>query len=268
MQKRSAVDGPTLYGAAWHRRPGGLWIPSDLVGLPRVQLALDGDERGRGPIAVLNRLPGSIEQFGVFVDEEALGLEVSTLASLEHLVAQIGFEPAVAGLANVAIWIDGLSFHAGSQMQMARQIFSLDWIVDRIARFLAPQERGVVVAEQHLAALHRLLVLHARDIPMAKYDNNETLHVERSVAGNVRVRRSPRAERHRPSRGLDSVLRPERCVQQQRTVLRGPRSTSRFVCNCGDGEFEAGRTTAISMRGRGTKPGSVCDNSSPRALPP
>ena len=183
MVKGSAVDRLVIYGMTWHRRPSGIWAPTELIGLPRVHVALDGDPSGRGPIAVLNRLPGSFEQFGVFVDETAVGLPTSSLSGLEALVKKIGFEPAVAGLANVAIWIDDLPFDISSQMELARQIFCVDWIVERIESFLRPHPRAVVVAEQHVVALNRLLVLHARDVPIAAIDERETLLIERALLG-------------------------------------------------------------------------------------
>jgi hypothetical protein len=183
VQKGSAVDGLVIYGLAWHRRPSGVWAPSELTGSPRVRVALDGDRSGQGPVAILNQLPASVEQFGVFVDEAALGLRVSTLPSLEALVAQIGFEPAVAGLANVAIWVDDLPFDAAAQMNLAREIFSVDWIAERIGEFLAPRDRAVVVAEQHLVALSRLLVLHAREATVQDFDEAETFRIERALLG-------------------------------------------------------------------------------------
>ena len=179
---RGFSDHLAVYGLAWYRLPSGLWAPADRRPRGRVHLALDGDTAGQGPIAVLNRLPDSFDQFGVFVDERHLGLPVSDLAGLEFVVRCLGFESAALVVAKLGIWIDDLSFDKAAQLEFASQVFS-DRAAAKIAEFLDPHDRAVVLAEQHLIALARLLVLHAEPKTLGDLDQRESILLERVLLG-------------------------------------------------------------------------------------
>lgn len=125
-------------------------------------LALDGDSQGRGPVAILDRLPNSFDEVHVFVDEDALGLEESSLDLLQTWVSQMGFDAASLSIARLACWIDDLPTDAATQVEFAEQAFMDSRIARRVDRFLKHRKGGVVVAEQHLVALARLVVFYAR----------------------------------------------------------------------------------------------------------
>lgn len=182
MAPGPSFDEIVIYGTAWHRRPSGVWTPSEPLRRP-LHLALDGDELGRGPIAILNELPSSFEQFAISVDEAALGKVVFTRERLERLVGRLPFEAAARGVSFLGIWIDDYPMESEAQLALVRQVYSISDVAERIAEVLSPYERVVVISEQQLTAFARLLVLRGRDTPLSRSDTASEALFQRMLLG-------------------------------------------------------------------------------------
>lgn len=165
--ERQQPHPPRLHLADWHRASSGLWLPRSGETATRYALQVGTSATGEAVLAPLTRLPSAFEQVGVFVDENALGIEPLAPSDVEALMRQVGFEPAVWGLAAVLRTIDNVERTPAAQLALARKIYADDNVVALIAGALNAGRGDVVVAEQQLVALARLAILVARPLDLS-----------------------------------------------------------------------------------------------------
>jgi hypothetical protein len=136
---------------------------------------------GEPVLAPLSRLPSAFEQVGVFVDEHALGIQPLAPVEVEALIREVGFEPAVWGLAALLRAIDNIERTPGAQLALARKIYADDHVVALIADALNAGRGDVVLAEQQLVSVTRLAILAARPLEMSDSANANGAALERAI---------------------------------------------------------------------------------------
>jgi hypothetical protein len=109
--------------------------------------------------------PRELFKFPLGADADVLGdYLMLTTDQLLGLVRSLPFEPAMRFVAYVQR-ARALTGHGRSgQLALARFLYGESPVTAACAMFLRAHENGVIVSEQQLFALQRLLVLHARDV--------------------------------------------------------------------------------------------------------
>src|SRR4051812_37775759 len=109
--------------------------------------------------------PGSQPQALARASADALGLKPFSLPELRELAQTVPFEWGYVGVAVLSaqlweIWTDGRS-----QLALMREIHGNVPIVERYEGFLTEWPSGVLLSQQQLYAVQRLLIQEARDAP-------------------------------------------------------------------------------------------------------
>jgi hypothetical protein len=136
--------------------PPEIWLPPELRTQPQ-------------PIAVVDNLPMSADQFAGALNEEELGLPRSTLDELIDLVRVLPFERCILLAARVQAKLYDIREDAAAQLDVLRAwgVPGLAEAVERVLeRHQAENRRLVIFAEQYLTVLQRLLVEHAAALTM------------------------------------------------------------------------------------------------------
>lgn len=136
---------------------------------------------GEAVLAPLRALPSAFEQVGVFVDEHALGIEPLAPEQVEALMHEVGFEPAVWGLAAIARTIENVARTPTAQLALARKIYADDHVVALFADALRARRGDVVLAEQQLTALARLAIMSAHPLDMSQLEHANGGALERAI---------------------------------------------------------------------------------------
>lgn len=181
---------PRLIVPPWRELPSGLLVPSSVAEYitaaePAAAEQIPSELRGvPAPIAVVDRMPMSADQMAGALNEEELGLDVSTLERLENLVATLPFERAFLLVSRLAAELADVREDAAAQLEIVRgwDVPPLaDAIAEALARHEAEGRRLVIFAEQYLTVLQRLLIERAAD---------ETMQYEPTVLDLIRTIRS------------------------------------------------------------------------------
>lgn len=137
------------------------------------------------------------------MDEAGLGLPTSTLDDLEAMVSRLSFETCMVGLSQAASHLAHIRGNTQAQIRFAGDFFGDSRLVAKIRR-LARRDDGMleVFPEQHTTSLQRLLIIHARNVPLGQHDRREQATFNRAyIATSCLAENSTRGPiRDAPSR--------------------------------------------------------------------
>ena len=185
---------PRLMAPRYAQLPSGLLVPSTVADRieagPETWVPLELQPQAR-PVAIVDALPMSADQFAGAITEEDLGLSRSTLEDLIALVGPLPFERSILLVARLLAKLDGVREDAQAQLAIVRS-WGMTELADSIEQALAPhlraERRIVIFAEQYLTVLERLLIQHADPKPL-EYDptDQELLRLVAAIfaAGSV-----------------------------------------------------------------------------------
>lgn len=130
--------------------------------------------------------PSELDQLGVLLVEEQLGLEPTSIEQLRRLVAHLPFEPCISLLSILAGKVEGTLNSADAQMAVAEEFFGPTEIVDRYRKLMASQPGARIFGPQSLYTLMRLLVEEAYDAPITQplTEDERVLLLSSVVASN------------------------------------------------------------------------------------
>ena len=107
------------------------------------------------------------KQVSVVIVEDHLGLPVSDIAKLRAMCAKLPFEASMSLVANLAGRVETMMSNPYKQLELARQLFRVDYLIEKYATLIRTERRLSVFAPQSLYALMRVLVEEALDVPLA-----------------------------------------------------------------------------------------------------
>jgi hypothetical protein len=134
------------------------------------------------PVAIGETGVSDLEQIAVYIDEEALHIEPSSLHKLREVAGQLNFEAAMLGTAQVAGKLQAFRGEREAQLRMAREIFPSPFI-ERIEAFFSEHENAELFAEQQVFILQRLLVERATGTVPYDLTHQEGLIIALSLIG-------------------------------------------------------------------------------------
>ena len=138
------------------QRPSGLWTPVDL---PPAQ---PPPEIPEGMLLVVGQPPSDLDAFAVAPCAEDLGIDPLTLDQVNELISGLPFEPAMMALAvfSAGAWFAGAD--SAKHLALAEEIFGTGRpIIKKLREFSAAGPKHLLINEQHLAVLMRLLITGA-----------------------------------------------------------------------------------------------------------
>jgi hypothetical protein len=167
------LHAPKLFAPRFTALPSGLIVPSsvaDRVATEPPEIWVPAELRTPAqPVAVVDRLPMSADQFAGAINEDELGLPSSTLPQLIALVSTLPFERCFLLVSRLLAKLDDIRDDAHAQLEVVRSwdMPGAAEVLEKIVRrHEAEGGRIVVFAEQYLTVLQRLLVEHAADLTM------------------------------------------------------------------------------------------------------
>lgn len=180
---------PHLVVPNWRELPSGLLVPSSVSDRLATAEADDGvrippELRAEpAPVAVVDSWPMSSDQLAAALNEEELGLEVSTLDQLVELARLLPFERSFLLTARLAAALSHVREDPDAQIELVRR-WDVPGLAEEIEQVLrrhqAEGRRLVIFAEQYLTVLQRLLVEHAAALDMeyepTDVDLGRTIH--------------------------------------------------------------------------------------------
>jgi hypothetical protein len=175
---------PHFFLPGWWRSSSGLLLPSTVGRLPRPQQVRVPDELRPKPqpVAIGDVGVSDLEQIAVYIDEEALHIEPSSLHKLREVAGQLNFEAAMLGTAQVAGKLQAFRGEREAQLRMAREIFPSPFI-QRIQAFFSEHDHAELFAEQQVFILQRLLVERATGTMPYDLTPQEGLMIALSLIG-------------------------------------------------------------------------------------
>lgn len=164
---------PDIVTPRFRQLDSGLFVPSSVVDRiagtpPEIWLPPELRQPAQ-PIAIVDELPMSADQFAGAMNEEELGLPLSTLDSLLGLVELLPFERCILLAARLQAKLYDIREDADAQVGIVRY-WGMPELADAIDAVLQrhrnENRRLVVFAEQYLTVLQRLLVERAAALAM------------------------------------------------------------------------------------------------------
>lgn len=166
---------PDIVVPQWQELPSGLLVPSSIYDRLQVEREqapenLPAELRGEPqPIAVVDELPISADQFAGAINEEELGLEPASREELVATVSRLPFEHSFLLMARLIAALWHVREDAEAQIELVRR-FEIPALTTRVTELVAQhnaqRRRLVVFAEQYVTALQRLLIDHARALDL------------------------------------------------------------------------------------------------------
>jgi hypothetical protein len=120
----------------------------------------------------------------VFIDEQALGLQQTTIAELRALVRTLPFESAMLSLALLNLRAERVLTNTARQWELARWFYE-SW-PELLARYATVRQRSParpIFSPQPIAMLMRLLIEEAREEPFAELVPEDFRTLQRAVLG-------------------------------------------------------------------------------------
>ncbi len=136
--------------------PSGLWTPVD------APASLPIPEIPEGMLLVVGKPPSDLDAFAVAPCAEDLGIDPLTLNQVNGLISDLPFEPAMMALAvfSAGAWFAGAD--SAKHLALAEEIFGTGRpIIEKFREFSAAGPKHLLINEQHLAVLMRLLITGA-----------------------------------------------------------------------------------------------------------
>jgi hypothetical protein len=124
---------------------------------------------GRRPALDFRRAqPTELDQIGVLIVEEDLGLEPTDLAGLRAIAARLPFEPCLSLLSNLAGRVEATINKPAQQLTIAEGFFGASELVERYRVLIAQDETAHIFGPQSLYTLMRIVVDEAYDAPVTQ----------------------------------------------------------------------------------------------------
>jgi hypothetical protein len=121
------------------------------------------------PALQLRRVaPTELDQIGVVIVEEQLGLKPTDLDGLREISASLPFEPCVSLLSNLAGRVEGTFNRPAEQLEIAEGFFGASELVERYREVIRRDESAHIFGPQSLYTLMRVLVHEAYDAPITQ----------------------------------------------------------------------------------------------------
>jgi hypothetical protein len=121
------------------------------------------------PVLQLRReVPTELDQIGVLIVEEQLGLATTSLANLRSMAAKLPFEPCISFVSKLAGRVEGTFNHPDRQLALAEEFFGPSELVERYRRVMAQDPGAYIFGIQPLYTLMRILVEDAYDAPITQ----------------------------------------------------------------------------------------------------
>jgi hypothetical protein len=151
---------PRLIAPGWWTAPNGLRLPSTLRDSipkePPSDLPPELLPRPR-PVAFHTPVDAS-DQLHAFVNEDMLGLPVTTQEHLEEMIEELGFEPVIELVSILAARVAGAGRGVPAQLGLAEMVFADSPYLGPIRSALRENPGTHVFAEQNVYALMQLLI--------------------------------------------------------------------------------------------------------------
>jgi hypothetical protein len=155
--------------------------------------------RGRASLRSLHAGPSELDQIGVLIVEEQLGLATTDLAGLRAIASRLPFEPCVSLLSILAGRVEATLKRPAEQLALAREFFGPSDLVERYRAAMAADSSAYIFGPQPLYTLMRVLVEDAYEAPIAR---------ELSEGERVLLLRAVVAASSAIERGTDSSVGP------------------------------------------------------------
>jgi hypothetical protein len=157
---------------------------------------------GARPALELRRTaPTELDQIGVVIVEEQLGLKPTDLDGLRAISARLPFEPCMSLLSILAGRVEETMNRPDRQLEIAEGFFGESVLVERYRELVRGDETAHIFAPQSLYTLMRVLIDEAFDAPVT-HDlplGERLALMEAVVASNSVI-----------ERGLDTTIGPNR----------------------------------------------------------
>jgi len=153
----------------WQQLSSGVYVPGSVS--ERIHIPNDLGEPAElvprpAPVAIYDRRPSSDEQVLVRPSATDLGFPEATLAAVVALLRDVPFEPAMIALCRLHAMNWSIARDGRAQLDLAREFFGENELIERFAAFLTQPENGVLFSEQEFFIVQRLLVEEAEDGPL------------------------------------------------------------------------------------------------------
>lgn len=140
-------------------------------------------ETGRRPRPALPG-PSELDQIAVFVSEEELGRQATTIDELIDMSSWLPFEPAVSLVARLNLQVEAGLMNPDHHVAVAQSFFAADaGLVGAYDDVLANDPTALCFSPQAFALLTRLLIDHARDEPLRDLTDEELAVLRACVLG-------------------------------------------------------------------------------------
>lgn len=121
----------------------------------------------RPPVPIPDE-PTELDQIGVLIVEEQLGLKTTDMAGLRAMAARLPFEPCMSLLANLAGKVEQAIDQPAKQLAIAEGFFGRSDLVERYGAVIDDDPKAHIFGPQSLYTLMRLIVDEAYDAPITQ----------------------------------------------------------------------------------------------------
>ena len=158
-------EGPEIAVPTWYESPSGLLVPSSVGAAftrqPEIPSVPPDLLPSPTPVVFFANAPHAFDQILVHPAEGELGIPFKvTLDQLRASASNVPFEPGMVAIARIAAALWHIHRDGPAQVELARTMLGSSPIVDRMAAFVARDEKHVVFSEQQMFIAQRLLIEH------------------------------------------------------------------------------------------------------------
>lgn len=122
---------------------------------------------GRPPVPIPDE-PTELDQIGVLIVEEQLGLKTTDMAGLRAMAANLPFEPCMSLLANLAGKVEQAIDRPARQLAIAEGFFGPSELVERYRALITHDPKAHIFGPQSLYTLMRIMIDEAIDAPITQ----------------------------------------------------------------------------------------------------
>lgn len=112
--------------------------------------------------------PTELDQIGVLIIEEQIGLKTTDMAGLRAMAARLPFEPCMALLAGLAGKVEQAIDRPAKQLAIAEAFFGPSELVQRYRALITHDSKAHIFGSQSLYTLMRLMIDEAFDAPITR----------------------------------------------------------------------------------------------------
>jgi len=135
--------------------------------------------------------PTELDQIGVLIVEEQLGLTATDMAGLRAMAARLPFEPCMSLLASLAGRVEKVMARPAEQLVLAEAFFGPSELMQRYRARMARDAKATIFGPQPLYILMRIMIDEARDAPITQeLTPSERVDLMRAVVASNSVTES------------------------------------------------------------------------------